>query len=115
MLEQLDKELEDLQTQLLNKENDLNATESEIERDQNAIEFLSHTIATTKRNQRLLIKRQNLMKTRKSLEQVSLAVSFDAIMKITTTAAAAIITDTKYSNRLVLPSSKLWRHKCIYA
>ena len=34
MLEQLDKELEDLQTQLANKENDLNLTEVEIERDQ---------------------------------------------------------------------------------
>ena len=70
MLEQLDKELEDLQTQLANKENDLNLTEVEIERDQNAIEFLNHTIATTKRNQRLLIKRQNLLKTRHSLEKV---------------------------------------------
>ena len=70
MLEQLDKELEDLQTQLANKENDLNLTEVEIERDQNAIEFLNHTFATTKRNQRLLIKRQNLHKTRHSLEKV---------------------------------------------
>lgn len=71
MLEQLDKELEELQTQLINKENDLNITEVEIEKDQNAIEFLNHTIATTKRNQRLLIKRQHLLKTRQSLENVS--------------------------------------------
>ncbi|KAF6036233.1 hypothetical protein EB796_005441 [Bugula neritina] len=68
-VELLDQEMDELQTQLNNKENIIQSTEVEMEREQNAIDFLNHTISSTKRNQRLLVKRQHLLKTRKSLEK----------------------------------------------
>ncbi|XP_067944571.1 chromosome partition protein Smc-like [Watersipora subatra] len=68
-VQQLDRELDELQAHLSNKENALHSTKVEMQRDQNAIEFLNHTISQTKRNQRLMAKRQHLLKTQQSLEK----------------------------------------------